>query len=80
MSRNAARRWLDVSDGPATGRREDAAGAPEGRPLGPLDADLVALDAQLTAAGARARLALRSRTQPTHWFELELRRRLLSSR
>ena len=80
MSRDAARRWLDVSDGPTVRRGEDATGEVDGRPLGPLDAELVALDAQLTAAGARARHALRSRSQPTRWFELELRRRLLSSR
>jgi len=43
----------------------------------PLDASLLALDAELAAAGRQAARSWQSRTQPTRWFSLELRRRLL---
>lgn len=42
-----------------------------------LDVDLVALDAELEAAGAQARRSLHARTQPTRYFSIELRARLL---
>jgi hypothetical protein len=44
----------------------------------PLDVELERLDAELRAAGARARLAVRGSTQPTRFFSQELRQRLLS--
>ena len=42
-----------------------------------LDADLLRIDADLRAAGRHASLSLRSRTQPTRWFAIGLRSRLL---
>lgn len=45
------------------------------RPI--LDADLVSVDAELRAAGRQAERMLRSRTQPTRWFSIGLRDRLL---
>lgn len=42
-----------------------------------IDADLVPLEAALRAAGQQAALMLRGRTQPTHWFSIELRSRLI---
>lgn len=47
-------------------------------PDAPLDIDLVALDAELGAAGRQARRALLGRTQPTRYYSLELRIRLLA--
>lgn len=43
-----------------------------------LDVDLVALDSELDAAGVQARRALHGRTQPTRYFSIELRARLLA--
>lgn len=43
----------------------------------PVDADLEALDAELTAAGAHARRMLYGRSQPTRVFTNQLRARLL---
>jgi hypothetical protein len=51
--------------------------APEDQPL-PLDVRLEALDAELRAAGARARAAVRGSTQPTRYFSQQLRSRLVS--
>jgi hypothetical protein len=42
-----------------------------------LDADLVRIDGDLRAAGRQAELSLRGRTQPTRWFAMGLRARLL---
>ncbi len=50
----------------------------EGRRV-PMDVELEALDAQLGAAGARARLAGRGSTQPTRFFAQALRARMLQS-
>lgn len=47
-------------------------------PDAPLDIDLVALDAELAAAGRQAGRALHGRTQPTRYFSMELRGRLLA--
>jgi hypothetical protein len=43
----------------------------------PIDVDLAALDADLTAAGAHARRSLYGRTQPTRVFSVDARARLL---
>ncbi|MGH2897745.1 MAG: hypothetical protein ACRDMZ_03660, partial [Solirubrobacteraceae bacterium] len=48
-----------------------------GKPLPPLDADLLPLDEELAAAGAHARRMLHGRTQPTRVFSAELRDRLI---
>lgn len=45
----------------------------------PLDVELEALDTQLAAAGARARLAARGTTQPTRFFTQQLRATVLRS-
>jgi hypothetical protein len=42
-----------------------------------LDVELVALDSELDAAGGQARRSLHGRTQPTRYFSIELRARLL---
>ncbi|HTK44856.1 MAG TPA: hypothetical protein VL749_05855 [Patescibacteria group bacterium] len=44
----------------------------------PLPVDLRPLDAELEQSGARARLMLHGRTQPTRYFVIDLRARLLS--
>ena len=44
----------------------------------PLDVELERLDAELRAAGARARIAVRGSTQPTRFFAQQLRERLLA--
>ena len=57
-------------------RRWRVVGAEEGAPdhrRVPLDVELEALDGQLSAAGARARLAGRGTTQPTRFFAQQLR-------
>jgi hypothetical protein len=46
--------------------------------VGPLPVDLRPLDAELEQSGARARLMLHGRTQPTRYFVIDLRARLLS--
>ncbi len=46
-------------------------------PDGPLDVELVGLDSDLAAAGRQARVALQGRTQPTRYYTLQLRARLL---
>jgi hypothetical protein len=70
MSREIGRgRWRSV-DPPGA--------APDRRPI-PLDVELEGLDAQLRAAGARARLAGRGVTQPTRFFSQQLRSRLVAS-
>ena len=61
-------RWRSV-DPPGT--------APEDQPL-PLDVRLEALDAELRAAGVRARAAVRGSTQPTRYFSQQLRSRVLA--
>lgn len=43
----------------------------------PIDADLQALDAELGAAGIQARRMLHGRTQPTRYFSVDLRSRLV---
>lgn len=53
-----------------TGDQANEAAAPM------LDADLVGIDEGLRAAGRQATLALRTRTQPTRWYSIELRSRL----
>jgi hypothetical protein len=45
----------------------------------PIDVELEALDAELDAAGARARRTLNGQTQPTRYFALLLRERLLAA-
>jgi hypothetical protein len=45
----------------------------------PLDVELEALDGQLSAAGARARLAAHGSTQPTRFFAQQLRATVLRS-
>ncbi len=45
----------------------------------PIDVDLEALDRELEAAGARARLTLNGQRQPTRYFWLELRSELLAA-
>lgn len=54
-----------------------AAGAPDASPAPMLDADLSRVDGDLRAAGRQAALALRGRTQPTRWYTIELRSRLV---
>ena len=49
----------------------------EPQPEGPMDVDLMALDSELATAGRQARRALHGRTQPTRYFTLQLRARLL---
>lgn len=44
----------------------------------PLDVELVALDSELGAAGRQAGRALHGRTQPTRYYSMELRARLLA--
>ncbi len=64
-----SRRWrvVGAEDPPTDPRR------------GPLDVELEVLDAQLAAAGARARLAARGSTQPTRFFVQQLRGAVLRS-
>ena len=50
----------------------DDVAPPEARRV-PLDVTLEALDAQLAAAGARARLAARGSNHPTRYFAQQLR-------
>lgn len=51
---------------------------PDPRPAAAiLDADLLRIDAALKAAGRQAGLMLRGRTQPTRWYEMGLRDRLV---
>ena len=50
---------------------------PESAPGTVVDADLVRLDAELRAAGRQAERTMRGRTQPTRWYTLDLRERLL---
>lgn len=50
---------------------------PEPAPGTIMDADLVRLDADLRAAGRQAERTMRGRTQPTRWYSMELRARLL---
>jgi len=45
----------------------------------PIDVELEALDAELEAAGNRARRTLNGQRQPTRYFSIELRRQLLDS-
>jgi len=45
----------------------------------PIDIELEALDAELEAAGNRARRTLNGQRQPTRYFSIELRRQLLDS-
>jgi hypothetical protein len=45
----------------------------------PIAADLRPLDAELTESGDRARRMLHGRTQPTNYFAMDLRARLLGS-
>ena len=45
----------------------------------PIAADLRPLDAELTESGDRARRMLHGRTQPTNYFAMDLRARLLAS-
>jgi hypothetical protein len=45
----------------------------------PIDIELEALDAELEAAGNRARRTLNGQRQPTRYFAIELRRQLLDS-
>ena len=49
----------------------------EDRPQ-PLDVRLETLDAELRAAGARARLAAQGSTQPTRYYSHHLRGRLMA--
>jgi hypothetical protein len=44
-----------------------------------VEAALGALDTELTAAGRQAERVLRGRTQPTRWYSLDLRSRLLAA-
>lgn len=46
-------------------------------PDAPMDVELVSLDSELATAGRQAERALHGRTQPTRYFSLELRARLL---
>ena len=62
------RRWRSVE--PPDASFED-------RPQ-PLDVRLETLDAELRAAGARARLAVQGSTQPTRYFSQQLRERVLA--
>ena len=51
-----------------------------GRPAQvPIDIELEALDAELEAAGIRARRTLNGQRQPTRYFSIELRRQLLDT-
>src|SRR4029079_7219554 len=50
----------------------------EGGTAVPLRMDLRALDAELEQSGMRARMMLHGRTQPTRYFAIDLRTRLLS--
>jgi len=63
-------------------RPEDVFLSPRGRgssaPV-PIDVALEALDRELEAAGARARLTLNGQRQPTRFFWLELRREILDA-
>ena len=45
----------------------------------PIDVALEALDRELEAAGARARLTLNGQRQPTRFFWLELRREIVDA-
>ena len=47
-------------------------------PDAPLDVDLLALDTELRAAGRQAGRALHGRTQPTRYYSMQLRARLLA--
>jgi hypothetical protein len=58
-------------------RPEEEESALEVVPDGPLDVELVGLDSELAAAGRQARVALQGRTQPTRYYTLQLRARLL---
>jgi hypothetical protein len=64
---------------PEDRRAAMAGSAGSDEPLPPLDADLLPLDEELTAAGAQARRALHGRTQPTRLFSTSLRDRLVSA-
>lgn len=44
-----------------------------------VEAALATLDGELTAAGKHAERVLRGRTQPTRWYSLDLRSRLLAA-
>lgn len=44
-----------------------------------VEAALAALDAELAAAGRQAERVLRGRTQPTRWYSMDLRSRLLDA-
>ena len=44
-----------------------------------VEAALATLEAELTAAGQQAERVLRGRTQPTRWYSLDLRSRLLGA-
>lgn len=60
-------------------RPDDPRGTPDdanGSTAPMLDADLARVDEGLRAAGRQATLALRTRTQPTRWYSIELRSRL----
>ena len=46
-------------------------------PDAPLDTDVVALHAELVAAGRQAGRSLHGRTQPTRYYSTQLRARLL---
>jgi hypothetical protein len=61
-------------------RPDDAIDPPdaEGGAVVPLPIDLRALDAELEQSGMRARMMLHGRTQPTRYFAIDLRTRLLS--
>jgi hypothetical protein len=49
----------------------------EGSAVVPLPIELRSLDAELEQSGTRARLMLHGRTQPTRYFAIDLRTRLL---
>jgi len=63
--------------------RPEDVGAPLGGPGdgvdAPLAADLRPLDLELEQSGARARRMLHGRTQPTNYFAMDLRARLLGT-
>jgi len=63
-------RLEDVLVSPGTGGRTTQV---------PIDVELEALDAELEAAGNRARRTLNGQRQPTRYFSIELRRQLLDS-
>ena len=61
--------WLPVDPAASTTERRTV----------PLDVELERLEAELRAAGARARLAGYGVTQPTRFFSQQLRSRLIAS-